>query len=185
MERNDNRDHRSLLLSICVVLFVTLVLLIIMLVFMRDGKKPSKPSVGQSTTTVSVSEGSMPDLTVLGIEEEDGMMVVTTSYFVIKYPSAFSDLIQFKTETFEDYAQMDFSVVISGEETLLYSLICNKNTGFPVGTLQLNDSDYTVTAEIYDLEHVSDEDRLTCQAAQETFNDVMMSLTENKGFTTE
>ena len=110
------------------------------------------------------------------------MMVVKTTYGTIQYPFAFSDLIRIETDTFEKDAQMVFSAFVGEEEVKLYTLYFNRAAGIPLGTLTVDGAKYTVTAEIHDLVYANEENRLTYQAAQETFNDVAMSLEENEHF---
>lgn len=182
MERKAKQpNNRKTLIVICGVLAVILIGLIVILISI-GGKHDQGNSDATTLPAQSHSLIKAKELLVQTVEERGDRMVVTTSYGTIKYAYAFSDLIQIKTETFDYHAQMDFYVVIDGQEIALYTLFFNKNAGIPVGTLTVDGTAYTVTALIYELDQVIEENRLTCQAAQETFNDVMISLAENTGF---
>lgn len=177
------KETRNLLLSICAVLIVTLILLIFMLSSMNNNHRPGKPSADNTTTVPSQDAVQVQELLVEDVKEQDDFVVVDTSYCVIKYPYAFSDLIHVASQTFDNYSQLDFSAVVGSEERVLYTLLFNKDEGIPVGTLTVNGAEYRVAAVIYELDDVSEDHRVTFYAAQETFNDVMVSLAENPGFT--
>ena len=51
-----------------------------------------------------------------------------------------------------------------------------------VGHWTIGDTVYPVSAILYAPEGIRDDELLTFYAAQETFNDIMFSLEENKGF---
>lgn len=175
------QERRNLLLSICAVLVVTLILLVYMLVSMNDDKS-SKPTNNPSVPAISNNASMVKELLVNGVQELDDSVIVTTSYCVVSYPHAFCDLIQVDATTYKNYAQLDFSAKVGNEERLLYSLMFNGTSGISVGTIMVDGVQYKVTAEIYELNDVGEELRMTFSAAQETFNDIMMSLAENPGF---
>lgn len=183
VDKRTAKETRSLLLSICAVLVITLILLIVMLTSMKDRKKPEKPSSDNTTTASLRGDFQMQELLIQEVKEQNDVVVVISSYCVIKYPYAFSDLICIKPQTYDYYSQLDFSASVDGEERLLYTLLFNKDTGIPVGSLRVNGTEYKVTAVIYDLNDASEDNRVTFYAAQETFNDIMVSLAENPGFT--
>ena len=125
----------------------------------------------------------MRELLVESVEEQGEMMLVTTTYGTVKYPYAFSDLMIVEGKTYEDYAQLEFSAEIDEAMFKLYTLTFNGEEGIPVGTLQDGDKAYAVTAQFHDFGEADNDTTITLSALQETFNDVINSLSENKGFT--
>jgi hypothetical protein len=171
---------RNGLIITCIVLLVVLLGLVCVMLGLEAGeglRKPNSSSSSAAGVTVPVKK-----LQILSVEEQTDYMIVTTTYCAVKFPYAFSDIIGVKAETCGNYAKMDFTATVGENEVMLYTLFFNKATGIPVGTLMVDGTTYTVTAEIYDMDQINDEYRLTFQAAQETINDVIVSLGENSGF---
>jgi flavodoxin len=173
------------LLLVCGVLLAVLIgLVTIVLIVENSGKRTD---LGDSTNSEASGNdigyvGDIMELVVQSVEEQGDVLVVKTTYGTIQYPAAFSDLIRIETETFEKDAQMVFSAFVGEEEVKLYTLYFNRAVGIPLGTLTVDGVKYAVTAEIHDLVYANEDNRLTYQAAQETFNDVAMSLEENENF---
>lgn len=185
--RRNNRARnktRRVLIGVCCVLAVVLAVLIGVVVTVLDADSPSDQGGSSSTSSSSVPKGaaSIKELVVETIEEQGKSMIVTTSYGVIKYPVGFSELIHIDTESFADHTRMNFSTVVDGETVPLYTLYFNKYTGVSIGSMLVDGTVYAVTAEVYDLDQVDEDHILSCQAAQETFHDVIVSLEENEGF---
>lgn len=119
-------------------------------------------------------------------ENPDGQVVeITTSYCVVKYPIAFQDQIRVDAENQEDRAELKFSVLLNNAEYPLYSLIFGGNEGIPVGTLTRKDGTVVSVAILFCQadESLDMESLQSFYAVQETLNDVLQSLAENKQFT--
>jgi hypothetical protein len=175
------KKTRLALILLCCVLAAVLVALVCVVIGMDNKEKPED----RETSSAVASTVPVKKLVVEQMDEQGDMVILTTNYGVIKYPYAFSDLIHIETETFDYHAQMDFSAQINGKVVRLYTLLFNSGEGIPVGTLQVDGVDYSVTALLHEIDDsVSDENRITFFAAQETFNEVVTSLGENEGFTT-
>ena len=178
-------SKRSLRLAIsCGILLAVLIALVAVVVILDRSTAHETPN---SSTPAAASpdigyEGEILELLVQSAQEQGNVVVVKTTYCTLEYPFAFSDLIRIETETFEKDAQMVFSAFVGEEEVKLYTLYFNRAVGIPLGTLTVEGVKYTVTAEIHDLVYANEDNRLTYQAAQETFNDVAMSLEENDNF---
>lgn len=145
-----------------------------------------------TTTTVKPPETDAPEvppikeLTVLSVEEQGDAVLVNTSYCTLRYPYAFSDLIGVEAVTEKDRAALKFTANISGAIVELYTLRFDHADGIPVGTLTVDgeDSSFTVTVVFAEAaQSLSQESLTTFYAVQETFNDVVVSLAENAGFT--
>lgn len=176
--------QRKGLMVICAVLAVVLTLLIGMLVHLIAGETPGDQGHGTSTGPVSGEVSRLKELLVQSVTEQEDAMHVVTTYGTVKYSYAFSDIICVEAETFEDYAVLEFGAMIDGKVVKLYTLIFNGLEGIPVGTLQVDGETFAVTAQFNDGSGVSGDSMVTFYAAQETFNDVVNSLSENEGFTT-
>jgi len=120
------------------------------------------------------------------VEEQGDRVVVTTSYCVLAYPFAFSDLIQVDVVDDENCSCVEFRALIGEEEYLLYAILFDSEEGIYLGTLDATEQSDAVDvyAELYPVDESLNEDSLVAfMAAQETFNDVVFSLAENDSFT--
>ena len=122
----------------------------------------------------------------IGESVEDGdAVVVSTTYGSVRYPFAFSDLIHFVAENDADHAMLEFTADIDDVEAPLYTIVFNGQEGILLGSMSIPDSEEPVPvyAELHAPEEELEEgDLATFYAAQETFNDVVVSLGENEGF---
>lgn len=189
-----NTSQKNSLMVICVVLGVVLALLIVIAVSLGQNKAPGTDEtkgtmageMSGTDETKGTTAGETPrenELLVESITEQKDVVIVVTTYGTVKYPYAFSDLLSVEAETFDEYAVLEFSATIGDKVHKLYKLIFNGKEGMPIGTLQKNGETYVITAEFYEMNGVSDDGIITFNAAQETFNDVVNSLSENEGFT--
>lgn len=124
-------------------------------------------------------------LTVESVEQEGELMVITTSYCVLKYPFAFSDLIRVTAENQEDQASLLFCAWLSNTEYPMYSLIFDGDEGVPVGQLTLEDgTTVSVTVQFFQADEDMEPDmQQSFYAVQETINDIIGSLADVEGFT--
>lgn len=159
---------------------VTVVLgaaLLIAVVCLSKDKMP-----GDST---GIIHSEVKELLVQNVTKQDNMVLVETTYGTVRYPFAFSDIMSVEAENHGNYAALEFSAMIDGETYKLYTLYFNSEDGVPVGTLRYDSETYVVTAEFHDASGISDLNMVTFYAAQETFNDVINSLSENENFRAE
>lgn len=182
----------NVLTTVSVVLGVVLVLLIVLLVCLGSGKKPgvavpdSTESIVTAPAQTTPTEETLPkmkELLVESVEEQEDIVLVNTTYVTVNYPYAFSDIVSVEAQTFEDSAVLEFGAIIHDTTHKAYALFFNGEEGMPVGTLLLDGETYVVTAQFYDASGISEDSMITFYAAQETFNDVVNSLSENEGFT--
>ena len=126
-------------------------------------------------TTKTTEEPAKPQLAVDSIEEQGDMMVVNTPFFQLKYPFAFADLIQVEAVDNGEVAELHFSAKLDLSDYRLFSISFGGTGDFlPV----------EVYATLYRIDESLSSDFVnTFNAAQECFNDVMMSLMECEGFT--
>lgn len=164
--------QRKVITGVCIGLGAVLVLVIAVLLLLNGNEQQ-----------VDDTAAGMKELLVQSVTEQDDTMIVETTYGTVRYPFAFSDIMYVEAETFENHAELDFCAMIDGTIHKVYTLLFNGEEGMPVGTLQNDGETYVVTVQFHDISGVSEENIATFYAAQETFNDAVNSLSENKSFT--
>ena len=146
---------------------------------------PTTQATEAVETTQAPTEAEMLELAVEGIEEQNDMMVVSTTFAQVKYPYAFADLIQVKAVNEETVASLEFTALISGKEYPLFALRFGADEGIILGSLTVEgeSAPRTVAAEFYSADEAALGNQVnTFHAVQECFNDVVASLGENKNF---
>lgn len=133
-------------------------------------------------TSQDGGDSGLKELQITSSVTEGDRVVVSTTYGTLWYSAAFVDQIHVEASNHGTYSQLDFKVVIDGKAELMYTVLFEKNTGIPVGTMKVDGATYLVTAMVHSPEGITEANRLNFYAAQETFNDVMNSLGENDGF---
>lgn len=146
----------------------------------------TQPASGEDNATVpEQTESSRLELTVESVEQEEQTMVITTSYCVLKYPFAFSDLIRVTAVEQDGLPALLFHAYLNGAEYPIFSIVFDGAEGIPVGTLELSDgTTVSVTAQLYEADGSLAQEMLgSFYAAQENFNDIISSLNDAEGFT--
>ena len=178
--------QRKVLTAAIGAISVVLVLLIVVLLCLGRDKAP-EATVPGTEAPVTEQISNMKELLVESSTERGEVVTVETTYGTVKYPYAFSDLIIVEAETFENHAALTFKAELDGEQYNLYTLLFNgeEEDSMPLGELLVDGETYVVTALFHDVTGLSDDNMVTFYAVQETFNDVVNSLSENSGFTAE
>ena len=158
------------------------------------GKKTAEPAAPE--TVPAAMEQTLPaavetqpaasGLVVEAIEEQGDTMLVRTSFVQVKYPFAFADLIQVRSVNGDNVASLEFFVASQDEEYPIFTLHFGGNEGILLGTVQISNEETprAVYAELAPADTDALGDYLeTFYAAQESFNDVVVSLAENTNFT--
>lgn len=130
--------------------------------------------------------GPLKELTVGSMERQGETMVVDTSYGEVKFPYAFSDLIRVEAFNQGNQTALTFTARIGGQDEKLYTIWFNSPEGTAAGSMDLKDGEdpVTVTLVFYQPDaELSEGDRTTFYATQETVNDVLASLEEGGNFT--
>lgn len=156
---------------------VTVVLGVALLIALLCLGKDKEPGDLVPAAPVEVSELLVQNVTV-----QDDTVLVETTYGTVRYPHAFSDIMSVEAATFENHATLEFTATIDDTTHKLYTLLFNGEEGMPVGVLRNGDERYVVTVQFHDANGISDNNMSTFYATQETLNDVLNSLSENKGF---
>ena len=155
-----------------------------------SGKQEQVQSADHETeTTVETdTSGETGDeqaaLTVDTVEQDGDMMVVTTSYCTVKYPFAFSDIIQVEAVQHNGKDALMFQALLGDGVYSLFCFVFDGTEGVPVGTLTLEDgTEVMLMLEIFEASTAMEGSFLnTFYAAQETLNDVIGSLMEIEEF---
>lgn len=167
------------------------VALVVVLTVFLSGKTPEDQEQTESIQSSASEDASsdpaqtrLPGLE-LTVEQEGQMMVITTSYCVLKYPFAFSDVIRVTAENQADQAALLFCAWLNNTEYPMFSIVFDGNGGILVGTLKLDDGTVvSVTAQLFEADEAMEPDMLkSFYAVQETINDIIQSLAENEHFT--
>jgi len=149
---------------------------------------PEETVPAEETQLIQNAEQPKPvfcELTVDSIEEQDDMMVITTSYGVMKYPFAFADLIRVNAVDEGEVSSLEFAALIAEVEHPLFAIHFGGTEGILMGNITIPEeaSERSVYAEFYAADEIALGEHVgTYHAAQEIFNDVAVSLTENQNF---
>lgn len=166
---------------IIALLAVVLVLLMILVIGLDNGK--FSPETEQTPEQSTSAEAGSNGLEILDIQEEKNDVIVTTSYCVVKYPYAFSDLVQVETINRDEKTALCFYTVLNETKMPLYELVFEGMANIPLGTITVGKSVMGVSAIVHAPATTLEGDvRLAFVAAQETFHDVVLSLEENANF---
>lgn len=143
-----------------------------------DTAPGTQPTPG---TSAEPQISPQPDMTLV-VEQQDDEMVVTTGYCVVEYPFAFSEIIQVALQESDTGAALEFIASIRGQTAPLYTLWFDTDQGVPYGTVTAGGASFTVNVETYEPTGLTEENKVTFTAAQETINDVLQSLQEKNTF---
>ena len=154
----------------------------------RKIEKPNEPSKDTQMGSVGAPEETgAPELRIETTNENDKWVVVGTTYGTFRYSSAFSDIISVKAVQHDAASNLVFTAAIDEKEIPLYTVHYNDDgEGIPLGTLQFTDASVVmqISISIADApKDLTDNAMRTFNAAQETVNDVIVSLCEDSRFT--
>lgn len=126
----------------------------------------------------------LPELQIISTAEVEDLVVVESTYGTFHYPFAFSDIIGVKTINQETSSKLQFFARIDGEEVVIYTIHYNDAVGDRCGTLRLEDNaEVEVFVEFTDAPTSLSSGWLTTfYATQETFNDVLFSMSDDGQF---
>lgn len=179
-----------------IILILAVVIVIMLCAKGGDGTEPSDSSniPAQSGAPVTEppiaseplnSEVNIPELKIESVEEQEEIVLITTSYGTMSYSSAFSELIGTDVYFGDGTGCIMFSARVGGGNQTVYSLLFNNESGIDVGMLKLDgvESPIRVSVVFYEAPAaLAGDDLISYLAAQETFNDIVVSLNKNEGF---
>ncbi len=136
----------------------------------------------QTEATVVTNQPSKAALSIMSITEDGDWIVVETTYGVLRYPFAFSDVIEVEAFNEGETSQLRFYTKIEGQKIKNYTIHYNDNEGTAFGTLKKEKKiPLSVVFEEPPAE-LQEDWKTTFYAVQETFNDVLKSMEENEKF---
>lgn len=155
-----------------------------------EGTLQTEPSESASETEETETEETAPKavLQVLSTEEQGEYVTVTTTYGSFRYPFAFSDLIQIQAMEENGSESLMFYAVIGDTGAKLFTIRFDDGGAVALGAMTVDQDGTTLplTADVYSAPDTLDADgKNTYYAAQEIFNDVVISLQENENFVSE
>lgn len=169
-----------------------LCLLLALILVLTTGCKKKQPEQiqqeqiqSEQTQTVAPEEtepATLPALEITEILEEGDLVTVTTTFGTVSYPFAFSDLLSVAVE--ED--RLVFNANLE-EAVPVFVIRFDDQAPIRLGSFYFSQTQQTliVSAELMELPEGMDASQSGFYAAQETFNDVVNSLSENQNFTPE
>ena len=127
---------------------------------------------------------TQPELIVNSMQEQGDTVVVETSYVNVKYSAEFADVINVSVVKKNNCFGLAFVFESDDVRAPLYTIMFNADEGNVVGTLKLNNqtNNVNVSAILYEPMDLNEVYQTTFYAAQETFNDVIVSLEENENY---
>lgn len=174
-----NKKFRIIVLAFCVVL---------VLMTVACSSDEAFEDISGSAAASGVEDTGLPELKIISSTEGKEWVVVDTTYGTFRYSVAFADIMSVETVNQNNAAQLKFFAQIDGSNVLIYTIHYNANIGTPCGRLSLDDNHKDIPVFV-EFEHISGSihaDWLsTYYAVEETFNDVIGSMSENSGFNAE
>ena len=181
-----NQSGRMNWILIAVLLVIILGLLVTLLLVIENGREPARPDSPSTTeSTPDAQTGTSEQLEIERIEEQGDSVVVITNFCRVKYPYAFSDLVQVEQINSDEKVALRFYAVINGKRMDLYELVFGGEGNLQVGALirPYVLEPMLVYAEIFsEPSDLKEDERIAFIAARETFDDVVNSLQENELF---
>ncbi len=198
--KTDYSEKKMTKVFVSVFVGIILVLMIVVVIMLcangGDDTEPSEssniPAQSGAVTEPPIaseplnSEVVIPELKIESVEEQEDIVLITTSYCSMSYSSAFSELMGTDVYFGDGTGCIIFSARVGGGNQTVYSLLFNNESGIDLGTLKLDgvSEPIRVSVVFYDAPaSLTGDNLISYLAAQETFNDVVVSLEKNEGFT--
>ncbi len=193
------KNLTKIFISVFVAIILVLMIVVVIMLCAKGGEDPessdSSNIPAQSDAPITEppiaseplnSEVNIPELKIESLEEQEQIVLITTSYGTMSFSSAFSELIGTDVYFGDGTGCIIFSARVGGENQTVFSLLFNNESGIDVGTLKLDgvETPIRVSVVFYDPPaSIAGDDLISFLAAQETFNDIVVSLEKNEGFT--
>lgn len=159
--------------------------LVLCLLLALVGCKKEETGESQATEPAATQpEPTCPPLAVTDTQEQEDWVVVTTSYCTLKFPFAFSDMLQVTAAAEEE--SLYFTAKLGDTEQTVFVIRFGGEGTVELGQLRLPVTEATVSvrADLLPLpEDLPQEHHGSYYAVQEVFNDVIASMAENENFT--
>lgn len=163
-----------LMLLVCAVLVV----LSVVLTSVVTSKNASIENVSEKIVQEETN------LKILSVIENNESISVETTYGSFNYPRAFMDVISVDTDVASGDECLKFMAQIDGDSIDVYTIYYNSSKGVLCGYQILPDDREVNVSVVFEEvpENISDEWKTTFYAAQETFNDVIVSMSQDSRF---
>ncbi len=163
-------------LGIIILLSFVMLALGIIIGYSLGSGNESAPAAGIGQITAK------ENLSIMSLTEEGEWMALETTYGVFRYPFAFSDVIEVEAFNEGGASQLRFYTKIEGRKIKNYTVHYNDNEGTACGILKMKEEiPVSVVFESYP-ESLPGDWLSTFNAVQETFNDILKSMMEDKNF---
>lgn len=147
-----------------------------------------EPTEQPSQSEAEPKEPVFPELVIESTEEDGENIILKTSYCILKYPYAFSDLVKTNAENFEGGANLEFYANINNIGYPAFTVSFGTDEGIPVGKITVGDWEEALAVSVVfhePSEDIGEENMEPFSIVQETFNDILASLQENANFVLE
>ena len=194
-QKKDKHNKASVQLLIFLAIGCLLVAAAVLLVILgnRSGKASSKQEPVQTTQTLTTSQQALttpaltqpawPQLLLLEQSRQGEKILVSTSFAQVSYSASFSDIVTVECYSQGDTRSICFFAELSGSSRELFEICFDGSGAIDLGTLQVADRTCLVTARLFQPpEEMTDNDRLSFLAAQDVFNEVVVSMGAIPGF---
>lgn len=194
-QRKDKYNKASVRLPAMLAIGCLLVAAAVLLVIFgnRSGKASSKKEPAQTTqalttsqqelTTPALTQPAWPQLLLLEQSRQGEKILVSTSFAQVSYSASFSDIVTVECYSQGDARSIRFFAQLSGSPRELFEICFDGSGTIDLGTLQVADRTCLVTARLFQPpEEMTDNDRLSFLAAQDVFNEVVVSMGAIPGF---
>lgn len=122
---------------------------------------------------------------ILSMEEQNGIMTVTTSYGAFCYPTETSGEMKIQAGLDGELPTLRFTIMLDVGEIPLFTIQYGGEKGLPCGTYRYSadDEEMAVMVIFADApEQLDSEDRVAFEMAQELFNEIIHSMEEDPRF---
>ena len=193
------KNFNAIFVGTFVVIILILIAVIVIMLVSKDSNEPEAtegslpaqspenlPPDAPIDTTPFNSEINIPELKIESIEDGEKDVVLKTNYCELHYPSMFYDLLKADAYYGDGTGCIIFSANIGNSYATVYTIIFNGEDGISIGNLKIDgvDEPIRVSVNFYDpASNIMGESLEGFYAAQETFNDIIVSLGENDNFT--
>ncbi len=193
------KNFNSIFVGVFVVIILILVAVIVIMLASKNGNEPADPQDGNTSqqeerlpsdapldTTPFNSEIKIPELKILSIEDGETEVMLNTNYCELRFPSTYYDLLKADAYYGDGTGCIIFSANIGNGHATVYTIIFNGEDGTAIGKLKLDGVDEPIRVSVNFYEPASNilgEALNSFYAAQETFNDIIVSLGENENYT--
>lgn len=193
--KKDKHNKASVRLPVFLAIGCLLVATVVLLVIFgnRSGKISSKQEPAQTTqalttsqqaiTTPALTQPAWPQLLLLEQSRQGEKILVSTSFVQLSYSASFSDIVTVECYSQGDARSIRFFAQLSGSPRELFEICFDGSGAINLGTLPVDNRTCSVTARLFQPpEEMTDNDRLSFLAAQDVFNEVVVSVGAIPGF---